>query len=203
MDMYLQYREKLVVGLVSVLVFYGKHPEFFASAIDSNYVFNSKTVAFGFIMLLIVPLIGSLPNADIDKEAGTSRYLYISRFGVRKYYSAQCTANFVLGFLNVLYVFELLYLFEHLAINTAGSVYLADEALIIDFMFPDVERITYFNLLISHPYLFDQLVFILTAIFGGLCGSLTYSLNHFITTASLSYTSGFLIIPPLVLPLEG
>ncbi len=185
--------ETIAICVVSLLFFRGQRSEYFGSTYDICFLINGKTMPLSFIVLLVVPILGSVPNADIDEAEGNNKYCVIVKKGVIKYYCSKHLVTFISGFINVLYCLEFLYFFEMIAVNTCGTVYTTDGSLLMDFLMPDLEKQYFNNLIIEHPIVFTQMAFVLIAVFGGLCGNLSYAINQNIKSPGITYLGSFLI----------
>ncbi len=185
--------ETVVITVVSIIQFCGIYPEYGGSKYDLFFLFSDKTVAYSFVMLLIIPIIGSLPYSDSYFVENNLRYNIISKVGKKKYYFSKYLTCFITGFLNCLFVFELAYLFQILAINNNGNVYCSNGALNFDFLFPESYKVYFSNMIINHPYLLVQIDILFICLFSGTCGCLSYALSQVISIKGLVYVNSFLV----------
>lgn len=185
--------EAVIIAVVSIFQFCGKYPEYAGSKYDLFFLFSDKSVAYSFVMLMIIPIIGSLPYSDNYFVEGNLRYSIISKVGKKKFYISKYLTCFLLGFINCLFVFEIAYIFQVIAINTSGSVYCSNGALNFNFLFPDSYKVYFENMFISHPLLLVQLNILFISLFSGCCGCLSYALSQVVAINGLVYVNSFIV----------
>lgn len=186
--------ETLIICVLFIMFYCGKHPEYLGSKYDISFLYNDKFNVFSLMIMMITPIIGSLPYSDNYYIEDNLRHLIICKKGKKKYYLEKYTIVFISGMINCLFVLELIFFLQLVSINVSGSVYCSDGSLTYNFLFPE-ESILYLpDILIERPYLLNQLVYLLISLFSGCCGCLSYALSQKIPIKGLAYVYSFLVL---------
>ena len=186
--------ETIIIAVISFWLFYGKNPSYFGSYANFHYFINHHTVALIVTLLMIFPLLGSLAVGDFYEESPEQRAPVLCRSKSSIFWMARYFLVFVLGFLNVFYILELLTVFEHICISDTTKMYITDNSSMIDFAYPELSGVLFLPFIMHHAHFFFHLYIIALSIFSGACCCLSYSINLLFKQSFVGYVGGFVIV---------
>ena len=184
--------ETMVISLVSMLLFFKKDPTTYGSIVSLNYLYNPHATVLNYVITISAPLIACVCNSDINEAEGGLKEQLIVRTGLKRYYVSKHITVFIAGMLNTLYVLELLYIFQMIAIDTSTSFYIGSGAY-INYLYADIDRVLFQQYLLKYPILFSHCLFTVISVFAGVCACLSYTISQIITVTGIAYLSGFLV----------
>ena len=185
--------ETSIIAIYCIIFLVGKNASFYGNKFDFYFLLNHNHVTISYCIILIVPILSTIAHGDVGYQEDTMKYSVISRCGSNKYYSARRIMIFLVGFFNILYVLEILYIFQYVALDIDLTYYYTGNDGILLYLIPNND-VPFFSFLYNHPFIYFQMYILIISIFGGFSSLLTYELDQLFHNHSTMYVNGFLVI---------
>ena len=184
--------ETIIISIISVLLFSSRNPSYYGSKISLCYMYNRNTVALIYALYVISPLFATIVYTDIDEYEGTYRYQLLTKKGNKRVIINKYFTVFISGRMNTLFVFELFFIYQCMAIKPT-SFFTTDGFSFITYLYPEHDTVLLHDYIIHNHELFPHLLYLSVSVFAGVCGCLSYSLSKVTDNSVVSYIGGFII----------
>lgn len=170
-----------------------KNSSIYGSIYDFYFLLNHNHTTISYCLILIVPILSTLAHGDVGYQEDTMKYMVMSRCSNTKYKHSRSIMVFLVGFFNILYILEIIYVLQYCALDVDLTYYYTGNNGVLQYLIP-THVVPFFSFLYKHPIMYFQMYILIISMFGGFSALLSYELDQLFHNPTTMYINGFLVV---------